>query len=170
MKSLFNSNSDEQIESHIRRLSDDELVEVISLRNDYQPKAVEIAKDECKKRGIRIFLEEENKPSTKKCPFCLENIKADAKKCKHCGEYLDVVMAKNANVSQTINKQKSWNPALALILSIFLPGLGHLYKRKVISGIIWFIIVVIGYIMFIVPGIILHILCIISSAIGNTNR
>ena len=26
--------------------------------------------------------------STKKCPFCAEDIDRDAVKCKHCGEYL----------------------------------------------------------------------------------
>jgi predicted nucleic acid-binding Zn ribbon protein len=27
----------------------------------------------------------------KKCPFCAEDIQGDAKKCKHCGEFLDAV-------------------------------------------------------------------------------
>lgn len=26
---------------------------------------------------------------TKECPFCSEKVLADAKKCKHCGEFLD---------------------------------------------------------------------------------
>lgn len=26
---------------------------------------------------------------TPKCPFCAEEIAVDARKCKHCGEYLD---------------------------------------------------------------------------------
>jgi hypothetical protein len=32
------------------------------------------------------------KPEEKECPYCSENIKHTAKKCKHCGEILDVVL------------------------------------------------------------------------------
>jgi uncharacterized membrane protein YvbJ len=28
----------------------------------------------------------------KKCPYCSEEILPDAKKCKHCGEYVDVAL------------------------------------------------------------------------------
>ena len=38
--------------------------------------------------------------NTKKCPYCSEEILIDAKKCKHCGEYLD---------SELREKQKSAN-------------------------------------------------------------
>ena len=31
------------------------------------------------------------------CPFCAEDIKKEAKKCKHCGEWLD----KNENNTET---------------------------------------------------------------------
>lgn len=29
---------------------------------------------------------------TIKCPYCSEEILADAKKCKHCGEFLDTAL------------------------------------------------------------------------------
>lgn len=38
----------------------------------------------------------------KKCPFCAELIKAEAKKCKHCGEMLTDQVAQNNNTSPTI--------------------------------------------------------------------
>ncbi len=31
-------------------------------------------------------------PSTKQCPFCAEAVAIEAKKCKHCGETLDVAL------------------------------------------------------------------------------
>lgn len=33
-----------------------------------------------------------NTKNTKDCPYCGEDVIATAKKCKHCGEILDVVM------------------------------------------------------------------------------
>jgi hypothetical protein len=35
---------------------------------------------------------QETAPSYKECPFCSEQIRATARKCKHCGETLDVVL------------------------------------------------------------------------------
>jgi len=53
-------------------------------------------KSECPRCGI-IFSEyklkpslSENKPATKKCPFCAEEILTDAIKCKHCQSSLVV--------------------------------------------------------------------------------
>jgi TM2 domain-containing membrane protein YozV len=63
-----------------------------------------------------------------------------------------------------------WNRAVALLLSLIIPGLGQLYKGQLFSGIFWFIAVAIGYVCFIVPGIILHVICIIGAASGNTRK
>jgi hypothetical protein len=100
-------------------------------------------------------------PRSKKCPFCKEQIIADASKCKHCGEYLDTTVG-DSRYSPT-NNERDWSPSNARALS-YIPGLGHIYKGKVLRGLAWMIIVALGYICFIVPGIFLHIWCIKSAA------
>lgn len=42
---------------------------------------------------------------TKKCPYCGEEILAVARKCKHCGEWLDVNDQDNQIVHETIHEQ-----------------------------------------------------------------
>ncbi|MCL4402737.1 MAG: hypothetical protein M1436_08765 [Acidobacteria bacterium] len=49
-------------------------------------------------------------------------------------------------------------------MSFFIPGLGQIYKGHIGAGIVWLIAVTAGYLMLIVPGVILHILCIVNAA------
>jgi TM2 domain-containing membrane protein YozV len=60
-----------------------------------------------------------------------------------------------------------WSPALAAVLSFFLPGLGQLYKGQILNGIVWFFMVGLGYMALILPGLVLHLFCIIGAASGN---
>ena len=53
------------------------------------------------------------------------------------------------------------------MLSFFLPGLGQLYKGQILNGIVWFFFVILGYAALILPGLLLHIFCIIGAASGN---
>jgi TM2 domain-containing membrane protein YozV len=60
-----------------------------------------------------------------------------------------------------------WSPGLAAVLSFFLPGLGQLYKGQILNGIVWFFMVGLGYMALILPGLLLHLFCIIGAASGN---
>jgi hypothetical protein len=61
---------------------------------------------------------------TKNCPFCAEEILLAAKKCKHCGEFLDESLKKEPvapviNVTQTAPAEKKpSNMVSAVLLSI----------------------------------------------------
>jgi hypothetical protein len=56
------------------------------------------------------------------------------------------------------------NAAAAAVLSMIVPGAGQLYAGRPLSGIAWFALVTVGYLLLIVPGVVLHILCIASAA------
>jgi TM2 domain-containing membrane protein YozV len=52
---------------------------------------------------------------------------------------------------------------LAGLLSVWIPGAGHLYAGRVAAAIVWFLAVGAGYVL-ILPGLILHLFCIVSAA------
>jgi hypothetical protein len=102
-------------------------------------------------------------PPTRHCPYCDEVILARAVKCKHCGELLDERLRRR----RVREGQPSWNPGVAAVLSFLIPGLGQMYKGQVLSGLCLFIMVLVGYVFCVVPGLLLHLFCIIGAASGD---
>lgn len=101
-----------------------------------------------------------------KCPYCAEVIAAAAKKCKHCGEFLDQTL-RQARMPTPVPQQQTWNPGTAAVLSFVIPGTGQMYKGRVGAGLCWLFGVAAGYFAFIVPGVILHIACIYNAYSHN---
>lgn len=105
-------------------------------------------------------LAEEARSAARFCPFCTEVIAADAKKCKHCGEYLDPVLREQQTLNALARSGASRtvaSPGVAGLLSFLVPGLGQIYREQVGKGIAWFVVVLIGYAALIVPGLVLHL-------------
>ena len=100
--------------------------------------------------------------SEQDCPYCSEKILLTAKKCKHCGEFLDQAL-------RAENAPDQWRPGIAAALSI-IPGAGQLYKGQILNGIMWFIMVSIGYFMLFFPGAFLHVCCICGAATGDPKK
>jgi hypothetical protein len=57
------------------------------------------------------------------------------------------------------------SPALAAVLSALMPGAGHLYAGRLGAAVMWFVVVSLGYVLFL-PGLILHLFSIASAAVA----
>lgn len=55
------------------------------------------------------------------------------------------------------------SPFLAALLTVFVPGAGHLYTGRFLAALMWFMVVGLGYV-FILPGLVLHLFSIASAA------
>lgn len=66
-----------------------------------------------------------------------------------------------------INQIPLWNPGLAGVLSFLIPGLGQIYRTKILAGFLWGVFTIMGYFCLVVPGLILHIACICNAVSGN---
>jgi TM2 domain-containing membrane protein YozV len=66
--------------------------------------------------------------------------------------------------------QPKWSGGVAAVLSLLIPGAGQMYKGQIANGIVWMIFVVAGYFMLVVPGLILHLFCIIGAASGDPTK
>jgi TM2 domain-containing membrane protein YozV len=59
---------------------------------------------------------------------------------------------------------------VAAVLSLVIPGAGQMYKGQVLNGLVWLLLVAVGYALFIVPGIVLHLCCIFGASMGNPTK
>jgi TM2 domain-containing membrane protein YozV len=58
------------------------------------------------------------------------------------------------------------SPGVAAVLSVLLPGLGQVYGGRLFAGAMWFLATAAGYSLVLVPGFLIHALCIWSAYDG----
>ena len=49
------------------------------------------------------------------------------------------------------------NPGIAAVLSVLIPGLGHLYSGRLAAGAVWLLATFFGYWAILVPGFLIHV-------------
>lgn len=69
--------------------------------------------------------------------------------CKSCGTPFQPALTAN-------------NRLIAALLSLLIPGLGQAYLGRP-GALRWFVKTIIGYVLFVIPGIIFHALCIFDA-------
>lgn len=65
----------------------------------------------------------------------------------------------------------SWLPPIAAgVLSVAVPGLGQAYQWGAAVGLSWFLMVLFGYALFLLPGILLHVACVIAAVTNHPRK
>ena len=104
------------------------------------------------------------------CRECGKQVSSEARSCPHCGVpspvYTGELLPQHMYYQHPA--PSAHNNGLAAVLSVFFPGLGQVYKGRVGAGIGWFFATIIGYMMLVIPGLIVHACCVFNAA--NNDR
>jgi hypothetical protein len=55
------------------------------------------------------------------------------------------------------------SPGISAVLSVLMPGLGQVYAGRLLAGAIWFLCTAAAYSLILVPGFLVHTVCVWSA-------
>jgi len=101
------------------------------------------------------------------CRECGQQISTEAASCPRCGapNPTGYAVARQQQVVYVETRRPSGG--IAAVLSFLIPGLGQIYRGKVGRGLLWFCGALLGYALLIVPGLIVHLCCIVNAATSD---
>jgi TM2 domain-containing membrane protein YozV len=53
---------------------------------------------------------------------------------------------------------------IAAVLSLLIPGAGQMYKGRIGLGIAWLVLTLLAYVTLLLPGVLLHFICVFQAA------
>jgi TM2 domain-containing membrane protein YozV len=59
--------------------------------------------------------------------------------------------------SRLSRRERTPSPGVAAVLSVLIPGLGHVYSGRLGAGLAWFLGAMFGYWAILVPGFLIHV-------------
>src|SRR5487761_1069974 len=121
-------------------------------------------------------------PTEIECPYCSELIKATAKKCKHCGDFLEQSptaargaddvetgsIASSSHGSTSMSPQAGPNRALAMILAFLFGPIGLLYATVTGGLVMLFVTILLALLIDPAVGILTSLACVIIAAIATS--
>lgn len=94
------------------------------------------------------------------CEDCGHQVSDKAAACPQCGRPMAPVVQPPPPEPHETTREivVEPSPGVAAVLSFLLPGLGQMYRGNVGAGLLWLLLVVVGYMALVIPGVVLHLL------------
>src|SRR5262245_40765933 len=107
-----------------------------------------------------------------KCPDCGRDISDAANSCIGCGRPMTAAATPTiASLSgeplpaaTSVAVRSLPSPGVAAVLSLIIPGAGQMYAGSVLAGFVFFFGTLFGYALFVVPGLIMHLIAVVTAA------
>jgi hypothetical protein len=103
------------------------------------------------------------------CRECGGKASTEAAACPHCGavnptgqpHYAAPLQAYAPPAHPVVQRPSN---GVAAVLSLVIPGAGQMYKGHVGTGVAWMFFTFLGYLALIIPGLVMHLVCVLNAA------